>query len=705
MDTQQGQSFPLGATVRNGGVNFSVFSKNCDAVELLLFDRHDDPEPARIIQLNPDVNKTFYYWHVFVPDIGLGQLYGYRVHGPFDPAQGFRFNANKVLIDPYTKGVMYGDNYDRNAAKGPKDNTAQSMKSVVVDTKDYLWEGDVPLCRPFSETVIYEMHVGGFTKHPKSNVPRELRSTFAGLIEKIPYLKELGVTAVELLPVQQFDEQKAPPGLTNFWGYEPVAFFAPHRRYSSRQDPLGPLYEFRDMVKALHKAGIEVILDVVFNHTAEGDHNGPTLSMRGFENRAYYILGENQARYKNFTGTGNTINGNHSIVRRLIMDCLQYWVQEMHVDGFRFDLASVLARDEEGRPLKSPPILWEIESDPVLAGTKIIAEAWDAAGLYQVGTFIGHRWAEWNGQYRDDVRRFIRGDKGTVPRLAARIVGSPDLYPQPDREPNRSINFVTSHDGFTLYDLVSYNKKHNEANLEDNEDGSDENFSWNHGVEGATDNTNILCLRRRQMKNFLVILLTSQGTPMLLMGDEVRRTQEGNNNAYCQDNEISWFDWDKMVDDADMLRFTRLLIKFSQSLRALQEERFLKITAIPGVKRFPRDRTGKSTITWHGVQLGQPDWGFGSHSLAYTLEHPTSERGPGECVHVMLNAYWEPLTFEVPPLAKKKRCYRIVDTALPSPEDILEPHEAPIFAGTHYRVEPRSAVILLGDHYLESGGS
>jgi len=391
LDVQAGQSFPLGATVYPWGVNFSVFSKNCNAVELLLFDHADAARPSYIIHLDPKKHRTFYYWHALVRGIGPGQLYGYRVHGPFAPEQGLRFDGTKVLLDPYTRAVAVGANYDREAAKRPGDNTAYAMKSVVVDPHTYDWEDDTPPDHPYSGTVIYEMHVGGFTKHPSSGVAPHKRGTYAGVIEKIPYLQSLGVTAVELLPVQQFDPQDAPKGLSNYWGYSPVAFFAPHQGYCGCDDPLGPVQAFRDMVKALHRANIEVILDVVFNHTAENDHNGPTLSFRGLENRAYYMLQENQARYADYSGVGNTVNANNSIVRRMILDCLRYWVSEMHVDGFRFDLASVMSRDKYGRLLEDPPILWEIESDPVLAATKIIAEAWDAAGLYQVGSFIGHR--------------------------------------------------------------------------------------------------------------------------------------------------------------------------------------------------------------------------------------------------------------------------------------------------------------------------
>jgi glycogen operon protein len=690
-DLLPGHPYPLGATVRDHprGVNFSIFSKNCAAMELLLFDRHDDRQPARAIPLDPLRNRTFYYWHVFVPNIGAGQLYGYRAHGPFNPERGLRFDGTKVLIDPYTRAAMYAGNYSREAAKRPGDNCAQAIKSVVVDSRAYKWEGDTPLHRPYAGSVIYEMHVGGFTRHPSSGVDASKRGTYAGLVEKIPYLQELGVTTVELLPIQQFDEQDAPPGLKNYWGYQPVAFFAPHRGYSARADPLGPVDEFRDMVKALHRAGIEVILDVVFNHTTEGDHAGPTLSFRGLENRAYYILQSHPALYADYTGCGNTVNGNHSVVRRMIVDCLRYWVQAMHVDGFRFDLASVLARDEWGQPLRSPPIIWEIESDPVLAGTKIIAEAWDAAGLYQVGSFVGHRWAEWNGQYRDDVRRFVKGESGAVRKLADRITASPDLYPQPDREPNRSINFVTSHDGFTLHDLVSYNRKRNDANGHANTDGTDANFSWNCGDEGPAKDRKIEALRYRQMKNLISILLVSQGTPMLLMGDEVRRTQRGNNNAYCQDNEIGWLDWRGVQIHADMLRFVREMIRFNRDHHLFQQESFWT-------------NPGSPDVLWHGIHLYQPDWGHASHSLAFELraaDHPPGSPAAGrtaddEHLHVMLNAYWEPLTFDLPPLSPEQRWCRVVDTALPSPEDISEPGKEPPVAEGAYRVEARSVVIL-----------
>ncbi|MFN2186112.1 MAG: glycogen debranching protein GlgX, partial [Anaerolineae bacterium] len=572
-----GKSFPLGATVSPPGVNFSLYSKSSTAAELLLFDRADDPQPSRAIALDPAENRTFHFWHVFVPDLKPGQLYGYRIHGPNDPQRGHRFDPDKVLLDPYGRAVSVPGSYSREAASRPGDNTAAAMKSVVADPGTYDWEGDAPLKHAFTRTVIYEMHVGGFTKHPNSGLTPELRGTYAGLIAKIPYLQDLGITAVELLPVFQFDAQEAPPGLTNYWGYNPVSFFAPHAGYCSCHDPLGVLDEFRDMVKALHRAGIEVILDVVYNHTAESDHKGPTLCFKGLENSVYYILEDGGSRYANYSGTGNTLNANQSIVRRMILDSLRYWVEEMHVDGFRFDLASILSRDEEGQPLANPPVIWDIETDPVLAGTKLIAEAWDAAGLYQVGSFVGDRWKEWNGQFRDDVRSFLRGDNATVTKMASRFLASPDLYGHEEREPEQSINFVTCHDGFTLNDVVSYERKHNVANKEGNRDGYNQNLSRNYGVEGPTDNPDIERVRLRQIKNFYTITLLALGVPMLLMGDEVRRTQRGNNNAYCQDNEISWFDWTLLEKHADLHRFVQHLVRFRLGLSIYQEGRGLSL--------------------------------------------------------------------------------------------------------------------------------
>jgi isoamylase len=598
-----GASAPLGATVRPDGVNFSVFSKHATLMELLLFDDENATQPSKVIPLDANEHRTYHYWHVFVPDLQPGQVYAYRAHGPFAPDRGCRFDAEKVLLDPYGYALTVPETYDRWAAARRGDNAEAAMKSVVADPDRYDWDGDLPLNRPFAETVIYELHVGGFTRHPSSGVPSAKRGTYAGLIQKIPYLKDLGVTALELLPVFQFDPQDAPQGLVNYWGYQPVSFFAPHHAYSSQKNPLAVLDEFRDMVKALHRAGREVILDVVFNHTAEGGVTGPTLCYRGLANDFYYILEQDKSRYADYTGCGNTLNANQPIVRRLIQDSLRYWVTQMHVDGFRFDLASILSRDENGRPLPNPPVLWDIESDPLLAGTKLIAEAWDAAGLYQVGSFIGDRWQEWNGRFREDVRHFLKGDKGSVSGVAARILGSPDIYGHEEREAEQSINFVTCHDGFTLNDLVSYNDKHNEANGEDNRDGSDDNLSWNCGAEGPTDDSMVEAVRNRQVKNFFVLVLLAAGTPMLLMGDEVRRTQRGNNNAYSQDSDISWFDWSLLERHGNIHRFVKVLNTFRQRRDVVLEGTGLSLNQL----------LRRARIEWHGVELkwcSRDPWSF-----------------------------------------------------------------------------------------------
>ncbi|MBS1110494.1 MAG: glycogen debranching protein, partial [Anaeromyxobacteraceae bacterium] len=521
MDVTPGRSWPLGATLAGDGVNFSIWSRHATAAELCLFDRAEDAKPSRSIRLDPRVHRTYHYWHVHVDGLVPGQHYGWRIHGPFDPAHGYRFDGQKLLLDPYARAVAVPTTYDRWAGARRGDNAGKAMKGLVVDLSRYDWEGDRPLRRSSPHAVIYEMHVKGFTFHESSGVPAGRRGTFAGLVEKIPYLRDLGVTAVELMPVFQFDAQDAVGGLTNYWGYSPVSFFAPNVPYASAGTPLSALDEFRDMVKALHRAGIEVILDVVFNHSAEGDEKGPTISFRGLDNRAYYIL-DSFRRYANFTGCGNTLKANHPVVRRLILDALRHWVSEMHVDGFRFDLASVLSRDTDGNPQHNAPAVWDIESDPVLAGSKLIAEAWDAAGLYQVGRFVGDSWKEWNGKFRDDVRSFLRGDPGRVSHFANRLLASPDLYEQKQREPEQSVNFVTCHDGFTLNDLVTYETKHNEANGEKNRDGSDHELSWNCGVEGPSTDPAVEQLRNRQVKNFLAVNLLSAGVPMILMGDEMR---------------------------------------------------------------------------------------------------------------------------------------------------------------------------------------
>ena len=677
-EVRLGTSSPLGATVQAGGVNFSVFSKNATLVELLLFDSADAAAPARVIPLDPRTHRTYHYWHVFVPGLKPGQIYGYKVHGPFEPEHGLRFDGDKVLIDPYGYAVAVPSGYKRS-----RETVASAMKSIVAYPESYDWEGDEPLRRPFVETIIYELHVRGFTKHSSSGIHPSKAGTYAGLIQKIPYLVDLGITAVELMPVFQFDATDAPAGRVNYWGYSPVSFFAPHRAYSSRQDLLGPMDEFRDMVKALHRAGIEVILDVVFNHTAEGNHLGPTFCFRGLENEAYYILEGNRSQFADYSGTGNTLNANQPIVRRMILDSLRYWVTQMHVDGFRFDLASVLTRNETGAPLPNPPIIWDIESDPVLAGTKVIAEAWDAAGLYQVGSFVGDSWQEWNGRFRDDVRRFLKGDRGTISKLATRLLGSPDVYGHEQREPEQSINFVTCHDGFTLNDLVSYNEKHNEENGESNRDGMNDNLSWNCGTEGPAEDPAVDGLRNRQIKNFIVLNILAVGTPMLLMGDEMRRSQNGNNNGYCHDNELSWLDWDLQKQHVDIHRFVRMMIAFRSRRDVVIENSRLTLNEF----------LEQARLEWHGIELNSPDWSEDSHSIAFTV---SSLRGRFT-IHAMLNAYWERLTFALPTVSEQgvRRWRRWIDTALSSPDDISAWEDARAVPGLTYIVEPRSVVILV----------
>jgi len=680
-----GQSSPLGATVRDGGVNFSMFSRSASGMELLFFDGAEDRKPTRVIRFDPEIDRTYHYWHHFVPGVKSGQIYGYRAHGPFDPANGLRFDATKVLLDPYGRGVVVPKNYDRDAGRRAGENTATAMKSVVVDPSGYDWEGDAPLRRPSARTIVYEMHVRGFTRHPNSGLPEKTRGTYAGLIQKIPYLQQLGITAVELLPVFQYDAQDCPAGVVNYWGYQPVSYFSPHQAYSSRQDALGPVDEFRDMVKALHRAGIEVILDVVYNHTAEGGCNGPTISFRGLDNSVYYILEQDRARYADYSGCGNTLNANNPIVRRMIVDSIRYWVEQMHVDGFRFDLASILARDSFGNVLPNPPVLWDLESEPTLAGTKLFAEAWDAAGLYQVGSFVGDSWKEWNGRFRDDARSFFRGDPGSLQRFADRMIGSPEMYRHKQREPEQSINFVTCHDGFTINDLVSYNTKYNQANGDDNRDGSNDNFSWNCGVEGPTDDPRIEKLRNRQVKNFHAVTLLSIGMPMILMGDEVRRTQSGNNNLYCHDNELNWFDWTLLKRHADMHRFVSLLNARRVQRDMGHEHQRMSLNQL----------IQQANKTWHGVKLEQPDWGDNSHSIAFTAEL----RSEKLMVHLILNAYSGPLDFELPKVFNGRQITwrRWIDTFLDSPRDIVELPDAPPVPGYSYHAESRSVVMLVAD--------
>jgi glycogen operon protein len=685
---EPGSTHPLGTTLDKDGVNFSIFSQHATSVELLLFDRHDDPEPIQIIQLDPEINKTFCIWHIYVRGLKADTAYAYRLDGPQDlHGAGHRFNKNKVLIDPYAKSISNAL-WNRKDALGSKDNLTSSMRSVAIDISDYDWEGDRPLNRPMRETIIYEMHVGGFSKSPSSGCKHS--GTFYGVIEKIPYLKELGITAVELLPVFDFDEKgfiREVDGkvLKDYWGYNPHSFFAPEISYCAFPTERNPINEFRDMVKALHKVGIEVILDVVFNHTSEGSDEDLIINFKGLDNSVYYHLAPfDKQYYMDYSGCGNTFNCNHPMVEKLIVDCLEFWVKEMHVDGFRFDEGSILARGQDGVPMAYPPVVWHIETSETLADTKIIAEAWDAAGLYQIGYFPGYRWAEWNGRFRDDIRRFVKGDPGLAGAAASRIAGSADIYQRHSHLPINSVNFITCHDGFTLNDLVSYNYKHNEANGEDNRDGVNDNLSWNCGVEGNTEDPEIDALRRRQIKNFAAILLLSQGVPMFLAGDEVRRTQNGNNNAYCQDNEIGWFDWGLVEKNADIFRFFKLMIEFRKCYchPALHRRHFFSGKV---------NERGLADISWHGCKLLSPGWDNpNSRALAFTLG---GFEGAAD-IHVMLNMYWKELNFEIA-FVEGREWYKVVNTAEPSPMDIMESGKETVVSDKVCLVEGRSVVVLI----------
>jgi isoamylase len=682
-----GHRFPFGVTTDPRGTNFSIWGLRSTWAELLLFERADSHEPFQVVTLDPVENKTYYSWHIFVEGLPHGIHYSWRLDGPGDTREtGFRFDRHKTLIDPHARAVT-DMLWDRKRASMPGDNSAYSMRGVVIPADDgYDWEGDRPLDRAPEQSVIYEMHVGGFSRHSSAGVKNP--GTFSGMIEKIPYLKALGITDVELMPVMAFDEQDVPAaaaarGLKNYWGYSTHSFFSPHPGYCVSPENGTHVREFRDMVKALHRAGIGVILDVVLNHTAEGGADGPTINFKGLGNRGFYHLERDDLRiYRDYTGCGNTINCNFPIVTTFLIDCLEYWVREMHVDGLRFDLASVLVRGHGGEPIHYAPMPWNIELSDVLGNTRLIAEAWDAGGLYQVGDFPGYRWAEWNGRYRDVIRRFVRGDHGLIGEVATRLSGSSDLYEPDGRLPINSINFITCHDGFTLRDLVSYNTKHNEANGQNNSDGSDLNFSWNCGVEGERNDPEIVMLRRRQAKNFMALLLLSQGVPMILSGDEVLRTQRGNNNCYCQDNEIGWLDWRLAEENREMLRFVTEMIAFRMRHPSLLRKNFL--TGHRGNGRLP-------DITWHGQKLNEPRWeDHGAQVLAYTL---AAAGGMEEDLHIMLNMSGGSVEMELPNVSGRK-WYRAVDTWQQSPADILDAAAQPAVEGYTYHVAPRSIAVL-----------
>jgi isoamylase len=668
---------PLGTTVVENGVRFSVFSRNATAILLAIFSDPASETPVTEIVFDQNTNKTGDIWHGIVKGLRPGDLYMYRVSGPDKPDEGHQFNDAIFLLDPYAKAVT------------------GTLKGVVVD--DYFdWEGDKPLNHPLRFSVIYETHVRGLTAHPSAAV--ENRGTYRGLVEMIPYLQELGITSLELLPVMEFNRNENTntnpidsSRLINYWGYSTVAYFAPNGWYSSGGTLGGQVTEFKEMVKALHRAGIEVILDVVFNHTAEMDGSGQTYNFRGFDNSIYYILDNDKRLYKDFTGCKNTFNCNHPVVRDFILDCLHYWVVEMHVDGFRFDLASVMARDQDGNLLENPPVLERIAEDPVLRNTKIIAEAWDAAGTYQVGSFPGGRWATWNDKFRDDVRKFWRGDRGTAGRMATRITGSSDMFSGNGRKPFYSINFVTCHDGFTLNDLVSYNNKHNEINGEQQRDGSSNNLSSNYGYEGESTDPGIIVTRRKQIKNFLLCLFLANGTPMMLGGDEIMRTQQGNNNAYCQDNKVSWYNWDFLDKNREVYTFCRNLILFRRSHPAFQRATFYSGRDI--------DRNSLPDISWFDCEGKPYNWAGSQNILAFRIDGSKveieSEKDDND-FYIIFNAVNKNRKVLIHPAPEEKQWYLAIDTSSQTPDDYLPPGREKVLEDqSQVLVNARSSIVLI----------
>lgn len=674
-----------------GGVNFSIYSNHATSGTLVLFKKHA-PEPFAEIPFLREF-RLGNVVSMVVLDLDYEDLeYGYRLDGPYIPQKGHRFDNTKILLDPYAKSIGGRDVW----GGALRDNEMYPYRGRII-TDDFDWEGDRPLEIPEEDLIIYEMHLRGFTRHPSSQVSKEHRGTFAGLQEKISYLKDLGVNCVELMPIFEFDELDNPRHnpltggrLFNYWGYSTVGFYAPKAGYATSGNDGKQVYELKTLIKALHKNGIEVILDVVFNHTAEGNENGPTISFRGLDNRTYYMLTP-EGYYQNFSGCGNTLNCNHPVVRVFVLDCLRYWASEYHIDGFRFDLASILGRDPQGVPLANPPLLETLAYDPILAKCKLIAEAWDAGGLYQVGTFPDYdRWGEWNGKYRDAIRRFLKGD-GSVTEVALRLQGSPDLYAKAGRTMDSSVNFITAHDGFTLADLVSYNQKHNESNGEDNRDGANENDSWNCGVEGPTTDPAIEALRRRQMRNAIAILMVSQGVPMLLMGDEMGRTQYGNNNAYCHDSELNWLDWSLLKINADLFRFVKTCLAFRNAHPVLRSREYFRNEDYMG--------SGYPDISWHGIKAWQPIWAEGWQALAFMLcgKHARSGTVKDDFVYVAMNMDWESHGFELPRLPVGMTWHVVANTAMSPPEDIWELGMEPVLSEQSWiMVGDRSVVILVG---------
>ena len=704
----QGTPLPYGATPVRSGINFSVFSRNATSVILDIFEKEDDSQPVFSCTLDPKRNRTGDMWHVCLQGLKPGALYLYRVDGPFEPKHGHRFDRNRYLLDPYAKALTdtsifanlppdYRTPVDKMEIELGKVRSAQGFpKCIVIDDSEFDWEGDMPLNYKLQDCILYESHLRGFTASSNSGVAAP--GTYKGMIEKIPYLKKLGVTSVEFLPIQEFDEYenantnpRTGERLKNHWGYSTIAFFAPKNSYASDRTSGGAVREFKEMVKEMHKNGIEVILDIVFNHTAEGNERGLTLNFRGFDNSIYYILEDNHKQYyKNYSGCGNTVNCNHPVVRTFIIDCLHYWVTEMHVDGFRFDLASILGRDRNGNLIKDPPVIERIAEDPILSKTKIIAEAWDAGGAYQVGNFPGGRWAEWNDRFRDEIRRYWRGDDNLSAGAATRIAGSADLYQDDGRKPYHSVNFITSHDGFTMNDLVSYNGKHNEQNGENNRDGSDNNSSYNYGYEGPTLNRDIENVRTRQVKNMMLTLILSQGTPMLLAGDEIRRTQGGNNNAYCQDNEISWVDWNRAKSHEDVYDFTRKAISLRLSHPALRRKEFFE----------GRNHSAgvAPDITWFSADGKIQDWSRDNHFLGFRLGGAKSETWADvddNDFFVMCNSGTKDITVKIPLAGKQRRWFRVVDTSIPAPNDFLEEGKEEFLETQKTYILPARTMVIL----------
>ncbi|PLX51289.1 MAG: glycogen debranching enzyme GlgX [Desulfobulbaceae bacterium] len=684
-----GVPLPLGVSFHEDWVNFSLFCRHGEQVSLLLFLPGHTKKWQELV-LDQTVNRTGDIWHIQIWGLPAVIDYGFRVVGPYDPeGSGHCYDHKRLLLDPYAKGLSNGGSWgELFELKAGNETERDFVRRGIVSHDDFDWGVDRPLNIPLKDSIIYELHVRGFTCHESAAV--EHPGTYLGLVQKIPYLLELGVTAVEIMPVFEFVENEqffrdpeTGDFLKNYWGYNPIAFFAPKAAYAASGTSNGQIREFKEMVKAFHQAGIEVILDVVFNHTGEGDYQGNMFSFRGLDNPIYYLLDDNN-QYLNFSGCGNTFNCNHPLVRNFIMDCLRYWVVDMHVDGFRFDLASILGRGPDGEILSNPPMVEQIAEDPVLANTKIIAEAWDAAGVYQVGSFSTHRrWAEWNGRFRDDVRSFMCGYDNSVAALATRIAGSSDLYKWSERTPYNSINFITSHDGFTLLDLVSYNDKHNLRNGEDNRDGDNHNISWNSGEEGPTSDPVVNALRRTRLRTMAVILMLSQGVPMLVAGDEFGRTQLGNNNAWCQDNELSWLNWQLAEENKEQLRFFRMLIALRRRHHIFRRCEFFS------------DLEHAPEITWQTTQPGEMDWSPENHCLAFHLHGDMVQGERDDDFFVMLNSSLESCRFTLPPAGGRSSWRRLIDTAAPSPADIVSEDEAPPMRKKRVEVAGMAAVVLV----------